>query len=169
MNVLDDSGDKPTGQKETAEATQRLLTRPSLEDTETQVRSVVEQIAAAGSQLMPGTQWYWHRDRTPSGCNKPYDQTDGRIVYLQNYVSDTPVPDDVWPVFLERSRAITAQIGATAPETMPGKAGNYEVWFSNPDDGTTIKVGSQAATVISAIVGCHLPRDGFTTPPRPTS
>ncbi|KZM69659.1 LppA family lipoprotein [Nocardia terpenica] len=160
---------KPTSDKETAAATQRLLGRPSLEDAEAQLRSAVEQIAAAGTDLIPGMQWSWNRERTPSGCDKPYDRTDGRIVYLQEYVSNTPVPDNVWQAFAERAHAIAAQVGATTPETMQNAPGNHDVWFFNPEDGTTIKIGSQVATVISGTVGCHLPASRLTPPTRPTS
>ncbi|MEG8183826.1 hypothetical protein GZH49_35745 [Nocardia terpenica] len=167
--VMSIPDNKPTSPQETARATQNLLGRPSLEDTEARLRSVVEQIAAAGTELVPGMQWYWNGDREMGGCDKPYDDTEGRIAYLPDYVSNTPIPDAVWSAFLERVRPIAAQMGATAPTTMQNTHGNYEVWFSSPDDGTTIKVGSQAATVISGIVGCHLPRDKYDTTVRPTS
>jgi hypothetical protein len=169
--------DKPavTGEQETAEAAQILLDRPSLEDTEAQVQLAVEQIAAAATELVPGMRWEWHRDALASDCPTPYDQTEGQTVNLPFYVSSTPIPDEVWPRYVERVRAIAANFGATAPEVMqdrtasPGSFGNHDVWFSNAADGTTFKVSSQVSAVIAGKVGCRLPRDKFSTPIRATS
>jgi hypothetical protein len=167
--VLNGPYDKPTGEQETKQATQQLLTRSSLEDSETQIRRAVQQITATGSELVPGMEWKQDGDREQSGCDKPYDQTEGLTLHLQDYVSDTPIPDSAWPTYLDRARQIATRAGATTQETMDDRPGHKEVWFSNPDDGTVIKVGYQAATVISATVGCHLPRNQLMAPPHPTS
>lgn len=92
VNSIDESSGKKTGPEETAQATRRLLTRPSLEEAENRMRGAVQQIGAVGTELIPGLQWSWKRDRTINGCPPPYDQTDGRIVYLPFHVSDLPVP-----------------------------------------------------------------------------
>ncbi|MCX4093967.1 LppA family lipoprotein [Nocardia sp. alder85J] len=80
-------------------------------------------------------------------------------------------PDDVWPHFVERSRAIAA--AATAPpESMQDRLGHHDMWFSNPEDGTMIQISSQAVGVIAGTVGCHLPQAMLTPPttaPHPTS
>ncbi|QIS08809.1 LppA family lipoprotein [Nocardia arthritidis] len=175
---ISDSNPPHTSEKDTAEAAQRLLKLPPLEDAEAELRAVVQQIGAAATELVPGMKWEWNRDPMRSDCPAPYDQTNGQISYLRHYYSDTPIPDDVWPQFLDRVRTIAATVGATAPETMQNQSGtasspgNHDVWFSNPSSGTTIKVGTQRASVISATVGCHLPKDKFSSPtptPKPTS
>ncbi|MFI5783158.1 LppA family lipoprotein [Nocardia sp. NPDC051570] len=166
-----DDQHKPTSSQDTAAAAQRLLQRPSLEDSDAQLQGVVEQIGAAATELVPGLRWEWQRDKMRLDCSPPYDQTNGRMLNLRLYVStpNQPIPDNVWPQFIDRIRPIAATVGATAPGTMQDQPGNHDVRFVNPDDGTTIKVGSQVATVIGGTVGCRLPRDQFNTPIRPTS
>ncbi|RDI68019.1 LppA family lipoprotein [Nocardia pseudobrasiliensis] len=151
---------EPTDPAETAAAAQRLRQRPTLEDSERQLQRVVEQIAAAATELVPELRWRWEREKTRLDCPPPYDRTDGRMLELALYVTpDQPIPDRLWPQFIERIRPIAATVGATAPNAVQDRAGRHDVRFVNPDDGTTIKVGSQVATVIGATVGCRLPRD----------
>ncbi|RDI56003.1 LppA family lipoprotein [Nocardia mexicana] len=161
----------PTGPQDTAAAAQRLQQRPSLEDSAAQLQQLVEQIGAAATELVPGLRWEWQNDEMSKACPPPYDRTNGRILNLRLYVStpNTPLPDDIWPRFVERVRPLAATVGATAPETMQDQTGKHDVRFVNPDDGTTIKIGSQATTVIGGTVGCRLPHDQFATPVRPTS
>ncbi|MBF6062823.1 hypothetical protein IU500_13420 [Nocardia terpenica] len=164
-----DDQQKPTGEKETAEAAQKLLQRPSLEEATAQMQSIVEQIAAVASDLIPGMKWEWVDERSRHDCPKPYDQTDGQAMSLPNYwARNTPIPDDQWPQFIARVRPIAATVGAIAPETMQDKPGAHDLWFYNNDDGTTIKIASDKATVISGRTGCRLPADRFNSPTRPT-
>ncbi|GAB2699670.1 LppA family lipoprotein [Nocardia thraciensis] len=155
-----DSHDQQTGDQATAEAARRLQQWPSLEDTEAQMRAVVEQIAAAASELVPGLKWDWVDDRLrDDSCIEPFDRTAGQMMNLQNYWARQPIPDDQWPQFLDRARAIAATVGATAPDAMQNHPGKHDIWFSNPADGATIKIATSAATVISARTGCRLPHD----------
>ncbi|RJO76777.1 hypothetical protein D5S18_11020 [Nocardia panacis] len=165
-----------TDAKETAEAAQRLRSLPPLEDAETELENIVQQVGAAATELIPGMKWQWNRELTRSYCTAPYDQTNGRISYLRHYYSDTPIPDEIWPQLIERVRVIVATVGATTPDIMQDRSGtasspgNHDVWFSNPTTGTTITVGTQQASVITGTVGCHLPKDGFNSPtPTPKS
>ncbi|MEV0292467.1 LppA family lipoprotein [Nocardia sp. NPDC050710] len=167
--MADDDSNTPTSEQETAEAVRQLLNRPSLEDTEERVRSVVEQIAAVGSELVPGMRWQWIDDRRGSDCGRPFDRTRGIEMNLPNYwTRDVPIPDSIWPQFLARVHLIAADVGATAVEVMQDRPAAHDIWFSSPD-GITIKVTTKRATVISASTGCRLFSDRFDSPIRPTS
>lgn len=66
---------------------------------------------------------------------------------VPNLYSDTRIPDDVWPVYIERTRALAAGLGANKQQQTgegPGTDVGRGVDFYNPDNGT--KIGS-AATV----------------------
>ncbi|MEV0246306.1 LppA family lipoprotein [Nocardia sp. NPDC050712] len=169
---LSDRNDKPTTEQETAAAARVLVQRPPMEETKQQLESTVMEIAAVASELAPEMRWGWNRDETSSRCGKPYDMTRGYSVTLRNYVSSTPIPEPVWPTFLARVSDIAAKAGATVPSTMQntpdatGTPANHDVWFSNQENGTLIKVGSQKAAVISATTGCRLDRADFANPIR---
>ncbi|WP_280240704.1 LppA family lipoprotein [Nocardia abscessus] len=171
---LMNSGDpyEATSEQDTERATQQLLSRPSIEDVEPRVQAIVEQIGAAAAELVPGMHWKWNRDSELLSCDRPFDQTSGRKVHLRLLYSGTPIPDEIWPRFFERARALAATLGATTQQTVhngPSTGVGRDVNFYNPEDGTAIRIGSQRATVISGIVGCHLPRADFGSPIPPTS
>ncbi|MFI5715493.1 LppA family lipoprotein [Nocardia sp. NPDC051750] len=56
----------------------------------------------------------------------------------------------------------------TAPETMQDTGDRHDVWFSNPDNGTTLEVATDVNSVIAAQVGCRLPRALLNPPTGPT-
>ncbi|WP_280491065.1 LppA family lipoprotein [Nocardia asiatica] len=168
--VVYEAADDPnprTTDEETRQATQQLLDRPSLEEAERQARTIMEQIGTVAGELVPGIRLGPNRDREVASCPRPFDQTEGRTVRLQNLYSDTRIPDDVWHVYVERVRALAATLGAIQqrqateePSTGAGRGVN----FYNPDTGTTIWIGSDRVTIISGTVGCHLPQDKFGSP-----
>ncbi|WP_433625760.1 LppA family lipoprotein [Nocardia sp. CA-120079] len=173
--IMNDGSTKPTTEQETAAAVQTLRNRSNLEDAEAQLHSAVEQIAAVATELVPGIQWEWIDDHARLDCSQPFDKTNGRMARLQNrWARYTPIPEDVWPQFLERARVIAAGVGATSPQTMKDSSGTpegqraHDVWFYNETEGTTIKIASDRATIISGETGCHLPQANFNDPVRPT-
>lgn len=179
-DVLGDN-DRPTTRQQTEEAARELRTRPSLEDAEAGVHSVMERIAGAATELVPTMRFEWVNDRMASDCTKPFDKTNGRIVYMRNLMAQEPFPEDRWPEFFSKAQELAGTLGATwsqtvrgdqstssapAPSTTPAVAefGRHDVNFYNPDTGTSIRIRAFKATVISATVGCHLPKDKFDTP-----
>lgn len=155
-DVLDEPYEKPSPTV-TADSAAILETLPSLEDTEVQMTSAVEQIGAYAATLVPGMEWSWIRDRTGGGCLGRYEDTDGKLVYSKNYVSPGPIPDAVWPAVFEQARTLAAAAGATEYQTFHDSPGNHEVRFYSPE-ATFITVGSLTASVISSGTGCRLPQ-----------
>ncbi|MEV0028978.1 LppA family lipoprotein [Nocardia sp. NPDC050793] len=170
--VVSDSSVEPTGEKETAEAAEALLARPTLESSVDQVRSVVEQIAAAGSEIDPRLQFRWIRESSSVDCAKPFDGTNGKVAHLRDLYADAVVPEISWSEFLERARKIAATVGATTSEVMADtpaegdRPASHDVWFTSAD-GIIIKVASKRATVISGSTGCRLKGSDFSSPIRP--
>lgn len=94
-------------------AAAKLVTLPSLEETEARVQQTVVELATYVSTLVPGLQWHWEGNRSPDSCSRPYDQTLGRSVYLPDYLASGPIPDSVWPQALQRAKELAASLGAT--------------------------------------------------------
>lgn len=155
-DVLDDPYEKPSPTL-TADSAAALESLPSLEDTEVQMTSAVEQIGAFVATLVPGMEWTWIRDRRGGGCLGRYEDTDGKLVYSKNYASPGPIPDALWPAVFEQARTLAAAVGATEYETFHDEPGNHEVRFYSPE-ATFITVGSLTASVISSSTGCRLPQ-----------
>ncbi len=154
----------PSGEGETTRAAQRLTELPSLEATQAQLTSVVEQLGAYIATLVPGIQWRWNREQSRSGCARPYDRTGGANLYLRNYLGDKPIPAEVWPRVVDRARELAATLGATGAQTFRDDPGNKDARFYSPE-GTAISLGYQVNTVIAADTGCRLPAGGATSPP----
>lgn len=154
-DVLDDPYEK-SSPAVAADSAAILETLPTLEDTEVQVESAVEQLGAFVDTLVPGMEWTWIRERSVGGCSRPYDGTDGDDVKLKNYVSAGPIPDAVWPQVFEFATRVATAAGATKVQTFHDDPDNHEVRFYSPE-GTAIFIGSRGA-VISASTGCRLPQ-----------
>lgn len=144
-----------TGPEETAEAAERLVPLPSLEDTETQLQQALDELAAQVSSLVPGTTWSQLYERSPGPCDPPYDQTEGRQVRLENYSASRGIPDEVWPEVREHARELAARVGATESEVFADEPGHRNVRFYSRE-GTAFMVGSQGASISSG-TGCRLP------------
>ena len=155
-DVLDNPYEKPSPAV-TADAAAVLATLPSLEDTEVQITSAVEQIGAFVETLVPGREWTWTRDRSGGGCLGRYGDTDGKLVYSKNYLSKGPIPDAVWPAVFEQARTLAAAVGATEYETFHDSPGNHDVRFYSPES-TFITVASMGNAVITSSTGCRLPQ-----------
>ncbi|NLE78445.1 MAG: hypothetical protein GX610_02515 [Rhodococcus sp.] len=153
-----------TGAEDTAAAAQRLTELPTLEATEAHAHRVVEELSAYITSLVPALQWEWTRSRSESNCRRPYDQTDGRMVSLPNYVAKGSIPDHVWPQAVQRARELATELGNTGVETFRDEPGNRDVRFYGPE-GTALRFLSMDNTVIRADTGCRLPEAVADTPP----
>ncbi|MGC4994043.1 LppA family lipoprotein [Nocardia salmonicida] len=152
----------PTTLEETAAAEQRLLQRGSLEDELTEMRSAVEEIGTAADSFLQSETFEWDSGISyePKSCGRPYDQTQGTALALEDYevkvVSLSDIPDNGWQQFADRAREVAARFGATLPviSEMPG---NYHQDFVNGEDGARISVRKNQLTVtITAQTGCRL-------------
>jgi hypothetical protein len=152
--VLDDPY-KATGGADTAAAAAKLVTWPSLEETEARVQQAVVELATYVSTLVPGLQWHWNRDRSPGGCSQPYDQTEGKNVHLRNYVASGPIPDQVWPQARQRAQELAAGLGATGGQGFKDQPGDHDARFYSPE-GTVLWLASTVNAAISSDTGCRL-------------
>ncbi|MGW0056550.1 LppA family lipoprotein [Nocardia nova] len=153
---MSDNPYEKTGPAESQKAEARLAQLPTLEATEAQLRAAVTELATYVSSLVPGLTWQWVDDRSLESCDRPYDQTRGSKVKLQNYISHpTGIPDTVWPQVLDRARQLVAPLGATGTEVFADESGNHTVRLYSPES-TMLFIGTRGA-VISANTGCRLP------------
>lgn len=141
--------------EEIAAAETALRTWPSLEETETQVTTAVQQIADAATAISPTLSWKPDRPREQGGCPDAYGKTDGLSIETQFLVSGTPIADADWPRVLQSARDIASAIGITEIEVRADQPGNHDVkLYSN--DGNKIYLGSLDAAVLRARTGCRL-------------
>ncbi len=153
--VLDDPY-KATGGADTAAAAAKLVPLPSLEDTEARLQQAVVELGTYISALVPGLQWNWNRERSPSGCSRPYDKTQGRSVYLREYVASGPIPDQVWLQARQRAQDIAARLGATGNQGFKDRPEDHDAHFYSPE-GTVLWLISAVNAVITSNTGCRLP------------
>lgn len=142
------------------EASRKLTSWPSLEDTEQALRGLVFKVAGVATQINPSMRWEWVHDPERAGCSGPFRDSDGSRAYLPDYVAPrTPISDKDWPRVMQVAREASREVGATTVQTFQDAPGNHDVWFINDEDGTTIKVSTKGNAVITAITGCRLPKD----------
>ncbi|MDI3314402.1 MAG: LppA family lipoprotein [Mycobacterium sp.] len=149
---------KPTDPDAASKAAATLNTLPSLEDTQTQLKTTIEQIGTAASAIAPTLAWHWLDEPSRGGCSPPYEQSDGQEVLMPNYVSNTPIPEENWQSVFDIARDAAAKLGANSIEVFRDAPGNHDVEFFD-ETGTTIRLGSQQVALISGSTGCRLPRD----------
>jgi hypothetical protein len=149
---------QPTDPGEAAKAAKSLDDLPSLEDTEAELTSVIEQLGHDASTIVPTLSWYWHREPSHGGCLPPYEQSEGELTRMPSYLSDTPIPDESWDHVLAIARDAAAKLGTTGMEVFQDAPGNHDVRFYNKT-GTALRVMSQKAAVLTGDTGCRLPRD----------
>ncbi|WP_336086315.1 LppA family lipoprotein [Nocardia sp. SSK8] len=157
--------DDPTGPEETAAAEQRLLERRDLESELAEMRSAVEEIGAAADGFLHAEKFAWEPGNSyqPKPCQRPYDQTQGTALELEEYKVDvvfrSDIPDAGWQQVTDRAHDVAARFGAALPaiSVMPG---NYFQNFVNDEDGARLTVRKDQNTVtISARTGCRLAHD----------
>jgi len=163
--VLDDPY-KATGGADTATAAAKLVPLPSLEETEARVRQAVLELGTYTSTLVPGLQWHWDGNRSPRGCGRPYDETQGSSVHLPDYLAFGPIPDAAWPQALQRAKELAASLGATGGQGFKDQPGDHLARFYSPQ-GTVLSLGTAVNAIISGDPGCRLPAAVKNLPPPP--
>jgi len=163
--VLDDPY-KATGGADTATAAAKLVPLPSLEETEARVRQAVLELGTYTSTLVPGLQWHWDGNRSPRGCGRPYDETQGSSVHLPDYLAFGPIPDAAWPQALQRAKELAASLGATGGQGFKDQPGDHLARFYSPQ-GTVLSLGTAVNAIISGDTGCRLPAAVKNLPPPP--
>lgn len=147
---------KPTDAGHASQAADALKTLPSLEETHTQVQSAIEKLGQQITAIAPSVTWEWRRTDSRAGCKPPYEQTDGQLILLRNYVSASPIPEQNWKQAFELAQQAASSLGATELTVFKDNPNNHDLQFTS-DTGTTLRVGSQAAALITGSTGCRLP------------
>ncbi|MCV7110068.1 LppA family lipoprotein [Mycolicibacterium setense] len=147
---------KPTDAGQASQAADALKALPSLEDTRTQVESALEKLGQQITAIAPSVTWEWRRTDSKGGCNPPYEQSDGQLLLLRNYVSDTPIPEQNWKQAADLAQLVASSLGATELIVFKGQPNDHDLLFSS-ETGTTLRFGSQAAALITGSTGCRLP------------
>jgi hypothetical protein len=150
---------QPTKPDDAAKALQVLKSLPSFEDTQAQVQAAMNEITAAASKVIPSITWETPHEGSGLGCQRPYEQSDGRAYFLPDEVAaKVPVSEQQWATIQEAAKQAAAKIDATDMQVMHDNPGNHDVGFYGPT-GIFIKVGYQGNLVVSGYTGCRLPRD----------
>jgi hypothetical protein len=148
-----------TPSTEAAKALEQLESLPSLEETKTQVEAAMAEIKDAANRLLPALQWSSLNGESGANCSTPYEQSDGKSLYLPDAVaSGADVSESDWVTILAAAKASAAKLGATDAQVMQDGPRNHDVGFYSPT-GTFIKIGYQGNLGISGYTGCRLPQD----------
>ncbi|OBJ97354.1 hypothetical protein A5638_14315 [Mycolicibacterium fortuitum] len=75
---------------------------------------------------------------------------------LRNYVSDNPIPEQNWKQAADLAQQAASSLGATELTVFKDHPNNHDLQFTS-DTGTTLRIGSQAAALITGSTGCRLP------------
>lgn len=136
----------------------QLKVLPSLEDTKAQVQNAVSEITTAAAGVIPEIQWLSVHGEDIGNCESPYDQTDGKRVFLADSVAEgVHVSEPQWTTILAAAKTSAAKIEATDVQVMKDQPGNHDVWFSGPI-GISVKIAYHGNLVVSGYTGCRLPR-----------
>ena len=149
---------QPTDPTQAGHAASSLNSLPSLEDTQTTMKATIEQVGQKISAIAPAVVFSWRRTTTRTECSPPYEQSDGLQVRMPNYVSEVPIPEQSWGQAYEIAKEAAATLGATTITVFKDAPNDHDVQVSN-DTGTTLRVGSQAAALVTGGTGCRLPAD----------
>ena len=147
---------KPTDAGQASQAADALKTLPSLEDTHTQLESAIVRLGQQIAAIAPSVAWEWRRTDSMGGCNPPYEQSDGQLILLRNYVSDTPIPEQNWMQAVDLAQQAASSLGATELTVFKDHPNNHDLQFTS-ETGTTLRFGTQAAALITGSTGCRLP------------
>lgn len=149
----------PTPSTTSAQALDQLESLPSLEETKTQVQNAIAEIQAAANQAVPALEWQSLNGESGANCMAPYEQTDGKSLYLPDAVaSGADISEPDWATILAAAKAAAAKLGATDEQVMKDGPSNHDVGFYGPT-GLFIKIGYKGNLGISAFTGCRLPQD----------
>jgi len=153
--VLDDPY-KATGGADTAAAAAKLVPLPALEETEASLQRALVELATYVSTLAPGLQWHWDGNRSPRGCGRPYDETQGSSVHLPDYLAAGLIPDAALPQALQRAKELATSLGATGGQGFKDQPGDHLARLYSPQ-GTVLSLGTAVNAIISGDTGCRLP------------
>ncbi|WP_146229229.1 LppA family lipoprotein [Nocardia neocaledoniensis] len=170
-----------TNHDDTAAAAAVLQQRVTAEERSAQVIALSKTIQDVASAVSPATVWTTQPvHHASSECEAPFDRTYGVVGGLTYAISQSPMPEKVWPEFYERVRAalephhLDSNFIDQASKS-PRNPNVPAITFTDPSDGTKISVFNSettadkpAATTISATLGCHLPAMQVSSPVRPT-
>ncbi|MGE2721973.1 LppA family lipoprotein [Mycolicibacterium celeriflavum] len=155
----DVSDQQPTASPTSAvDARDQLNALPSLEETQAQVQAVIDEIKAAASGQQAGITWQSLHGETRGNCEGPFENTDGKRLFLPDAVASADLSDAQWEVVLATARQSAARLGATDEQVMQDNPGHHDVWFTGPA-GLSVKVAYKGNLVISGFTGCRLPQD----------
>ena len=149
---------QPTGPTQASHAASALNSRPSLEDMQTTMKTTIERVGQQISAAAPGVTFDWRRTASRAGCNPPYEHSDGKQILMPNYVSEVPIPEQHWKQSYDIARQAASDLGATNVTVFKDNPNDHDVQFTG-DTGTTLRLGSQVATLITGGTGCRLPAD----------
>jgi len=147
---------QPTDPTSASQAATSLTSLPSLEDTQAQLKSVIEHVGQEISAIAPSVTFTWRREESRAGCSPPYEQSEGQEILLAKYVSDVPIPEQNWKQAYDVASQAAKDLGAGNVTVFKDTPNNHDVQFSN-DTGTTLRLGSQVAALITGSTGCRLP------------
>lgn len=147
---------QPTDPTQASNAATSLKSLPSLEDTQAQMKSVIEHVGQQISAVAPTVTFTWRRDDSRAGCSPPYEQSEGQEILLAKYVSDVPIPEANWKQAYDLAAQAAHTLGAGTVTVFKDTPNNHDVQFSS-DTGTILRIGSQAAALLTGSTGCRLP------------
>ena len=75
---------------------------------------------------------------------------------MAKYVSDVPIPDANWKQAYDIASQAAHTLGASTATVFKDAPNDHDVQFSG-DTGTILRIGSQAAALITGSTGCRLP------------
>lgn len=150
--------DAPTPPTAATNALDELKSLPSLEETTQQVRAAMNEIASAATKVVPELQFLPVNGEETGNCEKPYEQTDGKRLFLPDEVASGQISEANWTTILAAAKAAAAKLGATDVQVMKDAPANHDVWFEGPT-GIFIKIAYRDSLVVSGYTGCRLPQD----------
>jgi hypothetical protein len=149
---------EPTDPTHASQAASSLISLPTLEDMQAIMTSTIEKVGQPISAIAPTVTWAWRREASRGGCNPPYEQSEGKQILMPNYVSEVPIPEQNWKQAYDIAQQAAATLGAGAVTVFKDNPNDHDVQFSS-DTGTTLRLASQAAVVVTGATGCRLPAD----------
>jgi hypothetical protein len=147
---------QPTDPSQASQAATSLTSLPTLEDTKAQVTSTIEHVGEQISAIVPTVRFTWRREESRGGCSPPYEQSDGQEILMPKYVSDVPIPEQNWKQAYDIASQAANELGAANVTVFKEAPNDHDVQFSN-GTGTTLRLGSQRAALITGSTGCRLP------------
>jgi hypothetical protein len=106
--------------------------------------------------LVPTLNFLSVHGESEGNCEAPFEQTDGKRLFLPDEVASGNVSEADWSAILATAKEAAAKLGATDVQVMKDQPGNHDVWFQGPT-GAFVKVAYHGNFVVSGYTGCRLP------------